>query len=343
MKKLNQFLLLLSITAILALPAQAVSIRSLLGLDDEEETAEETQAEPVKKEAAAAPAKSQNNWAQSKNTQIDLDLIRRLLSNLEPGKGREIVADEKVFAQFVRQEINNYSVLAAARANKLDQDTNTNFLMQRGAENILREVYLNRLMREKLPKDFPSEEQVKEYYDKNKDKLVTPERVHVWQVFWPVTKDMDEKAVAALKKSANGIADQIRKNKISFGDAAGKHSKHRQSSANGGYMGLINSSDLKPEIKKSILELDEGKISQALTTDTGIHVVKRGAIVAPQQITLEEGRVQVRNLLANQVRAQLRQAIYEQAAKTYPLEISENKIEEWRLRLKTNVDAPKKK
>ncbi len=342
MKNISHVVLLSFLAILLALPAHAVSIRSLLGLDDEEEAAEETQQQAAKKEAAAAPSKTSNNWAQSKQPGVDLDLVKRLLLNLEPGKGREIIANEEAFAQFVRQEVNNYSVLSAARANKLDEDANTNFLMQRGAENILREIYLNRLIREKLPKDFPSQEQVKEYYDKNKDKLVTPERVHVWQVFWPVTDDMDEKAVAALNKKANDIADQIRKNKLSFSDAAAKHSKHRQSNSNGGYMGLINSSDLKPEIKKSILELGEGKISKALTTETGIHVVKRGAIVAPRQISLEEGEVQVRNLLVNQVRAQLRKAIYEQAAKTYPLEISDNKIEEWRLRLKTNVDAPKK-
>ena len=341
MKNISHVVLLSFLAILLALPAHAVSIRSLLGLDEEEEAAEETQQQPAKKEAAAAAPKASNNWAQSKQSSVDLELVKRLLLNLEPGKGREIIANEETFAQFVKQEINNYSVLSAARANKLDEDQNTSFLMQRGAENILREIYLNRLMREKLPKDFPSQEQVKEYYDKNKDKLVTPERVHVWQVFWPVSEDMDEKAVAALKKKANGIADQIRNNKLSFSDAAAKHSKHRQSNSNGGYMGLINSADLKPEIKKSILELDEGKISSALTTDTGIHVVKRGAIVAPRQITYEEGEAQVRTLLANQVRAQLRKAIYEQAAKTYPLEISDNKIEEWRLRLKTNVDAPK--
>ena len=248
MKNISHVVLLSFLAILLALPAHAVSIRSLLGLDEEEEAAEETQQQPAKKEAPAAAPKASNNWAQSKQSSVDLELVKRLLLNLEPGKGREIIANEETFAQFVKQEINNYSVLSAARANKLDEDQNTNFLMQRGAENILREIYLNRLMREKLPRDFPSEDQVKEYYDKNKDKLVTPERVHVWQVFWPVSEDMDEKAVAALKKKANGIADQIRNNKLSFSDAAAKHSKHRQSNSNGGYMGLINSADLKPEI-----------------------------------------------------------------------------------------------
>ena len=105
-------------------------------------------------------------------------------------------------------------------------------------------------------------------------------------------------------------------------------------------MGLIKSSDLKPDIKKTLLSLAEGKISSALTTDTGIHVVKRGAIVPERKISLEEGKTQIRQLIINQVRGQLRTAVFEQASKTYPVELSDNKIEEWRLRLKTNLENP---
>jgi len=105
-------------------------------------------------------------------------------------------------------------------------------------------------------------------------------------------------------------------------------------------MGLIKTADLKADIKKVVLELAEGKISRALTTDTGVHIVKRGVIVPERKVSLEEGRQQIKNLLLKQVRTQLRKAIFEQAAKTYPVEISNNKIEEWRLRLRTNLAAP---
>ena len=147
----------------------------------------------------------------------------------------------------------------------------------------------------------------------------------------------------STRKKADAIANEIRKKKINFNNAAIKHSKHAPSNANGGYMGLIKSADLKPGIQKVILELAEGKISKALTTDTGIHIVKRGAIVPERKISLEQGKLQIRKLLLSQVRAQLRKAIFEQAALTYPVELSDNKIEEWRLRLRTNLDSPASK
>jgi len=164
MKYLKYAVLLLSLSAIVSLPVNAVSVRSLLGLDDEEENTEQ-------EVETKAPAKAANeNWAKvnktSENTNIDLALIRMLIANIGPAQRNALLADEAAFKQFVKQEGANLSVHAAAHANKIGENKNTAFLMQRGADNILREVYLNKLIEAKLPKGFPSDEQVKEYFDK---------------------------------------------------------------------------------------------------------------------------------------------------------------------------------
>jgi len=341
MKHIKYAIILACLFAGIALVANAVSIRSLLGLDDDEDKTEEVS--PIKEDSSPQPS-TNTNWAKSgastSATELNLALVKRLLTNIEAAKRTALIADEAAFSQFIKQEANNLSVISGARANKLETDVNTAFLMQRGAENILREVYLNKLILDKLPADFPTKQQVQEYFDKNQDKFVIEKRVHVWQIFFPTSDGMKEKEVKALKKKANDVAALIRKKKISFNDAATKYSKHVPSNANGGYMGLIKTAVLKPDLQKIILDLTEGKISRALTTDTGIHIVKRGVIAPERKVTLEEGRVQIRKLLNTQVRAQLRKAIFEQAAKSYPVVITDNKIEEWRLRLKTNIDAP---
>jgi parvulin-like peptidyl-prolyl isomerase len=340
MKSIKYVTLLVSLMAIVSMPVNAISIRGLLGLDEEESETEEAASKDNAKSASQA---ADENWAKSKpvaNSTIDLALVRRLMANIDSTQRNALLADEAVFKQFIQQEANNLSVISAAQANKVGEDSNTAFLMQRGADNILREIYLNKLIELKLPKDFPSDEQVKEYFDTNKDKFVIAERIHVWQVFFPVNDTMDEKAVKQSRKTASSVAENIKKGKIDFAGAAIKYSKHSPSNANGGYMGLINTADLKPGLKKELLELGEGKVSGVLTTDTGLHIVKRGSIVSERKVTLEESRPQIRTLLINQVRAQLRKAIFEQAAKTYPVELLPNKVEQWRLRLKTNLDAP---
>ena len=345
MKYIKRVILIFCCLTTAALPASAISIRSLLGLDEEEsKTGEAPSNKPATEPAKAAKQSTVENWAKSTYPEaiakIDLAMVKQLIANLNSTQRTALLADEATFNQFVWKEANNLSVISAARANNVQQDANTAFLMQRGADNILREIYLKKLIDTKLPEGFPNDQQIQEYFDKNQEKFVIAERVHVWQIFLPVSGSMDEKAVVALRKKVNAIAQDIKKGKIDFNSAAIKYSKHTPSNANGGYMGLIKTADLKPDIKKVLLPLEEGKISQALTTDTGIHIVKRGAIVPERKVRLEEGKAQIRTLLIKQVRAQLRKAIFEQAAKTYTVELPDNKIEEWRLRLKTNLEEP---
>jgi parvulin-like peptidyl-prolyl isomerase len=343
MKYFKYLIFALCLSATATLPVQAISIRGLLGLDEEDSASEAKQPESDSSKADAEKAAGEN-WAKpatsAASTEVDLAFIKQLLANISPAQRDALLADEAAFNQFVQQEGANLSIIAAANANKLGEDSNTAFLMQRGADNILREIYLNKLIQLKLPKDFPSDAQVQEYFEKNRDKFVIAERMHVWQVFFPVNDDMDEKSVAELRKNAAAVAEDIRKGKIDFASAALKYSKHAPSNANGGYMGLINTADLKPGLKKELLALTEGKTSSVLTTDTGLHIVKRGGMVAERKLSLEESQAQIRTLLINQVGAQLRQAIFEQAAKTYPVDLPASKVEEWRLRLKTNLDAP---
>ena len=82
-------------------------------------------------------------------------------------------------------------------------------------------------------------------------------------------------------------------------------------------MGLLKTNELIPEMKDPILKLKEGDISQVIETKEGMHILKRG------------------KLLVKQANMQLRDAVFNQARKEYPQPISDNKLEEWRLRLQT--------
>jgi parvulin-like peptidyl-prolyl isomerase len=336
-------------------PSYAFNIRELLGLEKADETQNDQtddKTHPAREEpkpdtsaAGKKPSAEKNTWAkpadesQQAQNKLDFDYINNIISNLNQEQRKEVLADEQVFRQFVQQEADSRSVISAAIANKLDRDGNTVFLMQRGAENILRESYLNRLIMAKIPNDFPTEQQVKEYYEKNKDKFVIGKRMHVWQIFLPIEKDMDNKAKTKLKQQAGTIINDINKGKIDFASAAAKHSNHEASRNNGGYMGLIKLADLIPGVEKPLMGLKEGKLSKPIETEAGIHILKRGTLVEEQQIELAQVEVQIRQLLRKQAVAQLRMAIFEQAKKSYPIDLKDNRTEEWRLRLRTNIQA----
>jgi peptidylprolyl isomerase len=318
----------------------AISVKELLGLEGSQEKIKSDSSQ----KGSSATAKEDGDWAKSSgqgtssNPQVDLDYVSLLVTNMNEQERLKILEDPDLFKQVIESEANNQSTVSAAIANKLVQDRNVEFLMRRSAENILREAYLNRLVASKLPKDFPSDEQVKEYFESNKEQFVVPERLHVWQIFFKKSENADTKETSALKKKADEIISDIKKGKADYSNVAIAQSEHEQSKALGGYMGLLKTSDLLPEMKDAILKLKEGELSKPVESESGIHILKRGKILKAETLELTQVEPQIRQSLVNQANLQLRQAIFVQARKEYPHDISDKKIEEWRLRLKTRTN-----
>ena len=278
----------------------------------------------------------QQNWAQGINasapTSLEYDDIQLVLTNVDANQKQALMDNEEAFVKFVKQEASQLSLLAAAKSNNLDADTNSQFLMQRSAENVLREIYLNRLIKSKVPADFPNEEQIKQYYDTNKENLVVEERVSVWQIFLPVSEGMDSSSV---ENEAKKIADDIKAGRIDFTNAALSNSQHQPSKLNGGYMGILKVSELIPGIHEPLMSLDEGEVSSPIKSEMGFHILKRDEVIPSQSVTLEQVSGQIRNLLINQVRTKLRNEILALAAETFPITVDDELIKEWRNRLQS--------
>jgi parvulin-like peptidyl-prolyl isomerase len=332
-------LVFLGVVLILSQSSQvaAISVKELLGLEKSQKDVVENKEQKDAKKDAGDWAKTAGQDSLS-TRQIDLEYVSLLINNMNEQERTKVLQDPEVFRQVIENEANNRSVVSAAIANKLSQDRNVDFLMRRGVENILRESYLNRLIATKLPKDFPNEEQISEYFETNKDQFVVPERIHVWQIFFKKSEKADSKEIAEIKKKANKLISDIKKGKKEFSSVAIDQSEHEQSKALGGYMGLLNTNDLLPEMKDSILKLKEEELSKAVESESGIHILKRGKILKSEMLELSQIKPQIRQLLLKQANLQLRQAIYTQARKEYPQNIPDKKLEEWLLRLKTNTN-----
>ncbi|MCG8325622.1 MAG: peptidylprolyl isomerase [Thiotrichales bacterium] len=327
--------------------AMAFSLLEWLGLRDD--PAQQARPEATAdSEQATAPA----NWAESSsetvvaaepaaavsgNDAVSFDDIKLIIANLNQDQRDKLLSDEAAFSSFIRQQAANQSVLAAAYANRLEQEPLTRMLMQKTAQSTLREIYIKRLISKELPADFPNEEQARVFYENNSDKFGLPERVHLWQIFLPFDKDGDAKHRDAIKKQAVDLKKRIDGKKISFEQAATEHSRHIPSRHAGGYMGLIKLTDIKPEISTTVLELQEGKLSQPLLSDDGYHLIRRGTRIAASVLSFEQVRNRINQALRQEAEKRLRQAIYDQAGKTYDRRPDDKRIEEWRLKLRTNL------
>lgn len=340
-------LLITGLWIVISAPVSALSLREIFGLDNDDEAAESDQ--PKKKQQGStvtaaekskkASKEDPGNKKESINTRLEFEEIQKMINVLDENQRKTLLTDEKTFQNFIRQEAGKKSVLSAARANKVDQNELAVFLAERGYENVLREFYLNQLIANKIPKDFPTEELIQEYYQKNKDKFILEQRVHVWQIFLAIPDDLGEKDIELIKKKAESISTDLSKEKISFDTAAQQYSDHDASKYKGGYLGLVKVNELKEDVREPLLKLKEGQISKPIKTADGIHIIKRGITIPRQELSIDEVHDQIKMLLNTQLKQKLRQEIFKQAGITYPVTIDDKKIEEWRLKLRTNTQS----
>lgn len=317
--------------------APGFSIREFLGFGDKADKKTEQAAQPA--QPAPAPDEGQTTKkADEIPYKLDFSEVQKIISVVDENQRKVLLTDNEAFANFVKNEARNKSVLSAAHANKVDQNERNQFIAHRGMENIYREIYLKQLIASRTPADFPTEEQMKNYYDQNKERFMLEERIHVWQIFLPVKNASDVKETELVKKQAETIITDLNKNTLSFTAAAEKYSKLPAGKYNGGYMGLVKISELKPEIKDPLLKLAPEKISSPIVTGEGIHILRRGNIIPRQELGYEEVKNRIRRQLVTQFENQLRQAILQQASETYPVDINEKLIEEWQLKLRTNFN-----
>ncbi|HKK16539.1 MAG TPA: peptidylprolyl isomerase [Gammaproteobacteria bacterium] len=317
----------------------AFSIREFLGLDKPET---EQKVDPADTKPAMKPA---GNVKKSPEPvfeyKLDYDELQQIVSVLNPDQRKVVLSDQEAFKNFINNEARNKSLLAAAHANKIDQNERNLYIAKRGAENVIREIYLNQLIASKIPADYPTEEQMKEFYEKNRDNFILPERVPVWQIFLAIQEGAGKKDIELQKKQAESIISDIKKGKLDFTDAARQYSAQGAGKLRGGYLGLIDVTELKPDIQQPLLALKPNTLSNPITTEKGVHILKRGNIIGKQQLAYSDVKDQIKKSLNRRLRNQIRQAVFKQAAEVYPSGITDKNLEEWRLKLRTQrtVDA----
>ena len=271
---------------------------------------------------------------------VKFEDIQALLALLPEQQRVAIIGDATAFKRLVDGEGAFRSVLAAARANNLQDNVSVARLMQRQAERALVDTYLNEIVKANLGADFPKPEQIRKVYDDNRAKFSVPQQVHVWQIFWPVAADAAAGVRSGVEAEVRDVQKDLETGKITFGDAAARYSKHQPSRYAGGYMGLLSVDDLLPEVRSVVADLPEGAISKPIRTSTGYHLVKRGGIVAGWQLEFSEVETQARELLVREAVARLRETIATKAKETYRLQAMDDDVEAWRAKLAGQNPAP---
>jgi peptidyl-prolyl cis-trans isomerase C len=161
--------------------------------------------------------------------------------------------------------------------------------------------------------------EVKEFYDKNPDRFKRPETVRASHILLRIDPAADE----ATKKQTRAKIDDVLKRAKGGEDFATLAQQNSQdgSAPQGGDLGYFPKEKMVPAFADVAFALKTGEISDVVTTQFGVHVIKVTDRKAAGTVPLEEVSPQVRKFLTEQKKQQQAQAFIAQVRQKAKIEV----------------------
>jgi foldase protein PrsA len=248
------------------------------------------------KKTAAKPAKGQPKQTDAdfkKQCQQQYDQLRDQVLGLlisfewikrEAEEQGVEVTDEEVKKSFEEQKKQSFPKEADyEKFLKTSGQTNEDVMMR------VRLDALSNKIRDKVTKgkDKVTDQQIKEYYEKNKNQFAQPERRDL-HIVLTKTRAKAEEAKAALQDGQP------------FKRVAKRYSIDDASKAQGGKLPAVAKGQQEKAFDTAIFGADKGKITGPVKTQFGFYVFKVDKITAASQQTLEQAKATIKQVLASQ-------------------------------------------
>jgi peptidyl-prolyl cis-trans isomerase D len=156
-----------------------------------------------------------------------------------------------------------------------------------------------------------SDAQVESYYNSHKDQYRTPERVQARHILIKTTGKTPAE-ITQLKAKAEDLLKQI-KGGADFAKLAATNSEDPGSAAKGGDLGWIVRGQMVKNFEDSVFSLKPKEISDVITTEYGFHIIQVMEREPARLRTLEEVKPEIVGNLRNQQVFDLMQNLADQA------------------------------
>jgi peptidyl-prolyl cis-trans isomerase SurA len=151
------------------------------------------------------------------------------------------------------------------------------------------------LRREVQSKIIVSDEEIGDYYNKNRQDYEGKEAVRIKKMLLSLPPKANKATRAKVKDEANKLRKRI-VNGEPFEMVAAKHSQGPEASR-GGDIGFVERGVIIPELEAVAFSLPVGKVSEVIETDIGFHIIKvvdkRGAGLKPINVVREEIKTKI--------------------------------------------------
>lgn len=214
--------------------------------------------------------------------------------NYDSPQGREAVLE---------QIISKKLLLLDAKKNLLEH--NAQFKAE--LEKVKEEMLANFSVQKIIEKVEVTDEDAKEYFEKNKEQFKKGESVSASHIL----VDTEEKA--------NEILAKIKKGDISFEDAARSESSC-PSSQNGGALGEFTRGQMVPEFDTAAFSMEAGELSEPVKTQFGYHLIKVTAKNPAVEMSFDDVKDQVKTMALGNKRQKALSSRINQLKIVYPVD-----------------------
>lgn len=181
------------------------------------------------------------------------------------------------------------------------QDFSNNLAREGGSLDAVKKEIRGQMMRTRLlrrevkSKILVSDEEIGEYYNKNRQDYEGKETVRIKQLLLLLPPNADKTVIAKVKKEALQLHKRIIDGE-SFDLLIVKYSQG-PAAAQGGDVGFIGRGTIIPEVEAAAFSLPVGQISEVIESGVGFHIIqvvdKKGAGLKPLAAVREEIKTKI--------------------------------------------------
>lgn len=179
------------------------------------------------------------------------------------------------------------------------------------------EQYQQTLRKKQLVKRFisieinakarPADEEIKDYYRRNKQRFMRPEARRLRHILISVQPEASAEERKLKKAQAQEVIDRINAGEdmaaVAWNYSMGPYR------VKGGDMGLVHRGRLYPDLEKEVFKLQPGKLSGIIETIYGYHVVRVEGVEEARQLELSEVYDKIKAYLTESNEKQIREEL----------------------------------
>lgn len=185
--------------------------------------------------------------------------------------------------------------------------------MSQFRDKIREDIMVNKMIDDEVVSRVknPTEEELKKYYEKNREKIDEPEKVAVRHILIRFEENASKKEKSQALNKIKEVQKKLKKGG-DFAKLAEKYSEDPGSARMGGELGFIIRGMMVENFEKVAFKTQVGVISNYFKTEFGYHILKVDAKQAKQKRSFE----QVKDNLKRYLLAEKHQEQYEKFIKT---------------------------